>query len=123
MLRTIFGAALAMSVAGHSSAVTATTPSTITKALTSSSPISAVWANTGEDKVTRNELRGSRGTKSLVNSAWDGTRITLFGAKNEVVAFNLVIEAANTSASSVSVQFNSLRHADGTFIQSTSAAA
>src|SRR4051812_43319973 len=122
MLSAIAGAALALSVAAHANVVVkASITSTITKALTSSGPISAVWANTGEDKVTRNELRGSRGATTVINGAWDGARINLFGARNEVVAFNLVLEAANITASGVTVQFNSLKNANGTEIHSTPA--
>src|SRR5438046_1914181 len=66
-----------------------------------------VWANEGGDKVTQNELRASRG-ENVTSSAWDGGTISLFGAKNEVVSFNLVIEAPSATVSNVSVQFNSL---------------
>src|SRR4051812_33092714 len=126
MLSAITGAALALSVAAHTDVVVQAsarvTTSTVTKALTSSAPISAVWANTGEDKVTRNELRGSRGTTPVANSSWDGKQVKLFGAKNEVVAFNLVLEAANGAASGVTVQFTSLTGPNGAQITSVPAA-
>jgi len=58
-----------------------------------SGSISHIWANTGEDKVTRDELRATSDPDAVFNSVWDGTTISLFGARNEVVAFNLIIEA------------------------------
>ena len=50
----------------------------------SSTGISAVWANNGEDKITRDELRASSNPSGVINSLWDGATIRLFGARNEV---------------------------------------
>jgi hypothetical protein len=116
MLSAIAGAALALSVAAHADDVVVKT--SLTKALKSANAITAVWANTGEDKVTQDELRGSRGTSSVINSAWNGKGITIFGAKNEVVAFNLILEAANTTASNISVKFDTLTGPNGVQIKS-----
>ena len=41
------------------------------------SNIARLWANTGEDKVTRDELRASLDPNRVLNSAWDGTSISL----------------------------------------------
>src|SRR5436305_170863 len=71
------------------------------------SSITAIWANDGEDKVTQDELRASNG-HAVTNSLWDGTTIKLFGAKNEVINFNLILEAASTSATHVSVTMSNL---------------
>ena len=64
--------------------------------------ISAVWANEGGDKVTQDELRASTGvenkTGTVLNRTWNGSSITLFGARNESVSFNLVLEAAASAA-------------------------
>lgn len=73
----------------------------------SSASISSVWANDGLDKVRRDERRGSTG-KPVKNSVWDGSSVRLFGARNEVVSFNLVIEAGSRGASGISVEFDSL---------------
>lgn len=70
--------------------------------------IGAVWANDGGDKVTRGDLRASANPGSVLNSVWDGTTVTLFGARNEVVAFNLVLEAPTTSAANVTLSFDTL---------------
>ncbi len=83
--------------------------------------ISAVWANNGEDKITRNELRASGNPSSVINSVWDGSTIRIFGAKNEVVAFNLCLEAAVRSALGITVSFNRLDGPGGAVIQSSAA--
>lgn len=77
------------------------------------SDITAVWANEGGDKVTQDELRASHqqenSTGKVINRAWNGTTITLSGARNEVLSFNLVLEAATSNATNVTVTFNRLQ--------------
>ena len=91
--------------------------------LTAAGPVTAVWANTGEDKVTRDELRTLTGHRPVLNRSWDGRTVRLFGAKNEVVAFNVVLEAgSNRAAKQVSVQFDRLTGPDGFSIRSLPAA-
>jgi hypothetical protein len=84
--------------------------------------ITAVWANEGGDKVTQDELRASKHVENLtgtvINRTWNGTRVCLFGAHNEVVSFNLVLEAANTAASNVTVTFDTLTGPGGATIAS-----
>src|SRR5580698_651650 len=81
----------------------------------SSSNITAVWANEGGDKITQDELRATNHTENLtghvINRAWNGNQIALSGARNEVVSFNLVLEAGGPAAANVSVSFNSLQGA------------
>lgn len=83
-----------------------TPPATVNAVVSS---ITAVWANEGGDKVTQDELRATNHTENLtghvINSVWNGSRITLSGARNEVVSFNLVLEAGRAAASNVSVSF------------------
>ena len=93
--------------------------------LCSATNISAVWANEGGDKVAQDELRASKHvenkTGKVINRAWDGKTITLSGARNEVVSFNLALEAATSNASSVSVSFDTLTGPNGASIHSTAA--
>src|SRR3954471_18843964 len=42
-----------------------------TQFLTAPGPITAVWANTGEDKVTQDELRTATGRRPVLNRSWD----------------------------------------------------
>jgi hypothetical protein len=81
-----------------------------------STAISAVWAHDGEDKVTQDELRASSG-QTVTNSLWDGSTIMLFGLKNEVIDFNLVLEAASTSATNVTVAMSNLNGPSGSVIR------
>jgi hypothetical protein len=87
-------------------------------ALASAQNITAIWANNGEDKVTRNELRATQNPKKVANSIWDGSKIILLGAQNEVVDFNLILEAGKTAADAVSVSFVSLKGPGGAEISS-----
>jgi hypothetical protein len=72
------------------------------------SNIAQVWANEGGDKVMRDELRAVSDPNAVHNSVWDGTIISLFGARNEVVSFNLVLEAPSSEATDVRVSLTSL---------------
>ena len=83
--------------------------------------IVAVWANDGGDKVTRDELRATANPGAVLNSVWDGTTISLFGAKNEVVAFNLILEAPTTSATNVTLTLDALTGPGGAVIGSAPA--
>ena len=85
------------------------------------SNIAHVWANEGGDKVTRDELRATGDPNAVLNSAWDGTTVSLFGARNEVVAFNLVLEAPIATASNVEVSLTSLTGPGGATISTVPA--
>ncbi|MCA9520433.1 MAG: DUF4091 domain-containing protein [Myxococcales bacterium] len=87
---------------------------------TSPGMLSAVWANNGQDKVVQSDLRASTNADSVKNSVWDGTTIRIFGARNEVVAFNLVLEAKDADVANVSVELTSLAGTGGS-IDSTPA--
>ena len=91
----------------------------------STSNITGIWANEGGDKVTQDELRVSlhreNRTGSVLNRAWNGQTITLSGAQNEVVSFNLVLEAATAPASPVTVSFDTLTGPNGVQIHSVAA--
>ncbi|MCP4146827.1 MAG: DUF4091 domain-containing protein, partial [bacterium] len=79
--------------------------------------LSALWANSGEDKITRDELRATQSSSSVVNSIWDGTTISVFGAKNEVVSFNVILEA-QAGASDITVEFDTLTGPNNSVISS-----
>jgi hypothetical protein len=80
------------------------------------SNIAHVWANEGGDKVTRDELRATNDPNAVVSLVWDGAGISLFGARNEVVSFNLVLEAPSTEALNVNVTLTELIGPDGAAI-------
>ncbi len=77
-------------------------------AKTSAQPgITAAWAIDDGEKVKQNDLNHS-GKDGTNNPVWDGHAISLFGAKNETVAFQLILEAAGTGANNVNVVLDSL---------------
>ena len=80
--------------------------------------LTALWVNDGEDKVAQGELRGTTNYCTTLNSLWNGSTISLFGAKNEVVDFNLVLESGQTTVQDVLVSFNTLTGPNGAVIAS-----
>lgn len=83
--------------------VTPTPPSA-----TATEHISAVWAHDGGEKIVRNEMRGITNNASTKNTVWDGSQISLFGAKNEIVSANLVLESGVKTLSDISVEMTDL---------------
>jgi len=86
--------------------------------LAANGAVTAVWANDGEDKVTQDELRTRTALRPVLNRAWDGKAVRLFGAKNEIVSFNLILEAGQNAAKAVSVEFHELAGPNGAKIAS-----
>src|SRR5439155_19621554 len=90
------------------------------RARSQSAGIGAVWANDGGDKVAQGELRATRNLPGVLNSVWDGHQVSVFGARNEVVDYNLVLEAPS-GAGNVSVTFSALSGPGGATISSVPA--
>lgn len=80
--------------------------------------VPVVWANEGGDKVTKDELRASKDADSVFNSVWDGQTIHIFGAKNEIVNFSLILESPNIKSEDVQVLFEVLLGPGGKIISS-----
>ena len=66
--------------------------------------------------MTRDDLRATDDPLSVLNQCWNGQKAKLFGAKNEVIAFNTVIEVDQNGAQNVSVNFHSLTGPEGVVI-------
>ncbi len=81
-----------------------------------------IWANDGGDKVTRDELRAANDAASVVNRVWDGRKITVFAARNEVVSFNVIIEAPTAAVANATVSFDRLTGPGGEEISSRAVA-
>lgn len=86
------------------------------------SDIGQIWANEGGDKIWQSEQRATADPTSVYNSVWDGNTISLFGARNEVVGFNLIIEAPTSDATGVQVSMTTLTGPDGAQITTRPAA-
>jgi hypothetical protein len=69
-----------------------------------------VWAVNDGEKVERDDLAHK---SRDANSAWDGRRVKLFGARNEVVAFQLIVEAGPAGVGALSVRLPELRRRGG----------
>lgn len=69
-----------------------------------------VWAVNDGEKVERDDLANRNRAR---NSAWDGRRIKLFGARNEVVAFQVVVEAGAEGIGELRVALPELRRRGG----------
>jgi hypothetical protein len=82
------------------------------------SNITNVWVNNGEDKITQDELRAYNGM-DVTNSVWDGDTVHLFGARNEVIGFNIILEAALSGAYNVNVSLEQLSDGNGSTIDYT----
>jgi hypothetical protein len=72
-----------------------------------------IWAAGDGEKIDRDRIGHplSRG-----NSVWNGERIKLFGARNEVIAFQLIIEAPSAGIHSLSASLHELAHESGAAI-------
>ena len=82
-----------------------------------------LWANNGEDKVPREELRASKDGRDVRNSVWNGTTILMFGARNETVSANVILEAPTEAIGGLSVSLDSLVGPGGAVIESRDATA
>ncbi len=69
--------------------------------------VKAVWAVNDGEKIDRDDRHHP--SKSA-NSAWDGKRIAIFGARNEIVAFQVVVEADEAGIRSLSARLPELVH-------------
>jgi Domain of unknown function (DUF4091) len=69
-----------------------------------------IWAVNDGEKVERDDLNNPNKTG---NSAWDGRKIKIFGARNEVIAFQVIVEAGSDEIKQLTVTLPELRHANG----------
>lgn len=80
------------------------------------SPISAaasvrrVWAVNDGEKVERDDLDNPNKNS---NSAWDGHQIKIFGARNEIIALQLIVEAGSDGIQRLTVSLTELRQQSG----------
>jgi len=72
------------------------------------SGITRVWAVNDGEKIEQDALDHPLAEDYARNGVWDGQAIRIFGLRNEVVAFQLILEAEGQGASGVSVHLDSL---------------
>jgi len=79
-----------------------------------------VWAHGPGDKVARGEVRAGCDPASVSNSAWDGSKVSLWGSRNEVIEANWVVEAPLTALSNLSVRVTDLTGPAGAVLAAAS---
>jgi len=65
-----------------------------------------IWAVNDGEKVDRDDLNNPNKSS---NSAWDGHTIKIFGARNEIISFQLIVEAAEEGIKQLAVALPELR--------------
>ncbi|HEV7893193.1 MAG TPA: hypothetical protein VGP08_21435 [Pyrinomonadaceae bacterium] len=68
--------------------------------------VARVWAVNDGEKVERDDLNNPN---SRANSAWDGRAVKIFGARNEVIAFQVIVEAGADGIKSLTARLPELR--------------
>jgi hypothetical protein len=68
--------------------------------------VARVWALNDGEKVERDDLQSSYAAS---NSAWDGRRVHLFGARNEILAFQVIVEADPAGIQALTASLPELR--------------
>jgi hypothetical protein len=71
------------------------------------SGIKRIWAVDDGEKIKRDDLQHPL-AESSENMVWDREKIRIFGARNEILAFQLIIEAGRDGANSVDVHVSDL---------------
>jgi hypothetical protein len=69
-----------------------------------------IWAVNDGEKIERDDLNNPN---KQTNSAWDGSKVKIFGARNEIIAFQLIIETDKDGVERLSVTFPELVHKGG----------
>jgi hypothetical protein len=75
--------------------------------LSAEAGIASVWAVNDGEKVERDDLAHPA---KAGNSAWDGKTVKLFGARNEIVAFQVIVEADGSGIGALRVRLPELRN-------------
>ncbi|HCX30285.1 MAG TPA: hypothetical protein DHU55_11030, partial [Blastocatellia bacterium] len=75
-----------------------------------SASVRHVWAVNDGEKVERDDLDNPN---KSANSAWDGHKIKIFGARNEIIAFQLIVEAGSDGIQRLTVSLTELRQQSG----------
>jgi len=95
------------SLSAVSTASAHTTTPVVTTPAYSLPGIDRIWAVDDGLKVLRDDLDNPAAAGSG-NPVWDGEQISLFGARNEVVAFQLILQSGESGASRVNVELSDL---------------
>jgi hypothetical protein len=76
----------------------------------SDSHIFSLWACNDGEKIEKDDLDNPNKDS---NSAWDGTRVRIFGGRNEIIAFQLIVQAGSAGIDSLDVSLRELDQRGG----------
>jgi hypothetical protein len=99
--------------AGSGDASVEATPSSVPEPGSSSAPIAGlarVWGVHDGEKIARDDLASPLAAS---NFAWDGTKVKIFGARNEMLGFQIVVESTLAGIKGLSVSLASLKQRGG----------
>jgi Glycoside hydrolase 123, catalytic domain len=68
--------------------------------IAASASVLTIWAVNDGEKVERDDLNNPN---KSANSAWDGHKIKIFGARNEIIAFQLIVQAGHDGIKQLTV--------------------
>src|SRR5215813_15477429 len=77
---------------------------------TSFASVRTIWAVNDGEKIGRDDLNNPNKKQ---NSAWDGRKIKIFGARNEIVAFQVIVEAGAEGIQQLGISLRELRRENG----------
>src|SRR5678816_2611782 len=69
--------------------------------------VRTIWAVNDGEKIERDDLNNPNKRE---NSAWDGHKVKIFGARNEIVAFQLIVEADQRGIERLAVTLPQLKN-------------
>src|ERR1044071_337299 len=72
--------------------------------------VRTIWAVNDGEKVERDDLNNPNKRE---NSAWDGRKVKIFGARNEIIAFQLIVEADQVGINRLAVSLPQLKSGKG----------
>jgi hypothetical protein len=68
--------------------------------------VRSIWAVNDGEKVEQDDLNNEN---KRSNSVWDGQRIKIFGARNEIIAFQVIVEADQAGVNQLNLTLPELR--------------
>jgi hypothetical protein len=78
--------------------------------VTAAASVRVIWAVNDGEKIERDDLNNSN---KAANSAWDSHKVRIFGARNEIIAFQLIVETDDKGVAALSVALPELLQTDG----------
>ena len=72
--------------------------------------VRSIWAVNDGEKIERDDINNQNKSN---NTAWDGHKIKIFGARNEIIAFQLIVEADKEGINGLTVTLKELARNDG----------